>query len=213
MKATIVFDNTTTSEDLREDWGFSCVVETNDKRILFDTGANADILLENMHKLKIDPTAIDAVFISHDHFDHVGGLLEFADINKRANIYVPPSLRDIQNAGRVVCLDRPTQISDGLYSTGELEGIEQAMAVKTEKGLTIFVGCSHPQMNKILDIAGQFGYIYGIIGGLHGFDQFDLFNDLKLICATHCTIYKSELKTRFPQQYIEGGVGRVIEVY
>ena len=33
MKATIVFDNTTTSEDLREDWGFSCVVETNDKHM------------------------------------------------------------------------------------------------------------------------------------------------------------------------------------
>jgi 7,8-dihydropterin-6-yl-methyl-4-(beta-D-ribofuranosyl)aminobenzene 5'-phosphate synthase len=212
MKATIVFDNTTTRADLKSDWGFSCFVESNDKRILFDTGANGDILLENMHKLKIDPTSIDEVFISHDHFDHVGGLPAFLDINNGVKIYVPPSLRGMQNAGGVVCLDRPTQISDGLYSTGELEGIEQAMAVKNKEGLVIFTGCSHPAMKKILKAAHQFSKIYGIIGGLHGFDQFDLFNDLKLICATHCTSHKVEIKSRFPQQYIEGGVGQIIEV-
>ena len=212
MKATIVFDNTTTRADLKSDWGFSCFVEAHDKRILFDTGANGDILLENMHKLKINPTSIDEVFISHDHFDHVGGLPAFLDINNRVKIYLPPSLRGMQNAGGVVCLDGPTQISDGLYSTGELEGIEQAMAVKTKEGLIVFTGCSHPKMKNILKAASQFGDIYGIIGGLHGFDQFELFNDLKLICATHCTRYKSEIKSRFPQQYIEGGVGRIIEV-
>ncbi|MEJ2537731.1 MAG: MBL fold metallo-hydrolase [Calditrichia bacterium] len=212
MKATIVFDNTTTRADLKSDWGFSCFVEANDKRILFDTGANGDILLENMHKLKINPTSIDEVFISHDHFDHVGGLPAFLDTNNRVKIYLPPSLRGMQNAGGVVCLDRPTQISDGLYSTGELEGIEQAMAVKTKEGLIVFTGCSHPKMKNILKATSQFGDIYGIIGGLHGFDQFDLFNDLKLICATHCTRYKSEIKSRFPQQHIEGGVGRIIEV-
>lgn len=86
------------------------------------------------------------------------------------------------------------------------------MAVKTQKGLMIFTGCSHSEMKKILKAAGQFGKIYGIIGGLHGFDQYDLFNDLKLICATHCTMQRLELNSRFPQQYLEGGVGRVIEV-
>ncbi|MEJ2637162.1 MAG: MBL fold metallo-hydrolase [Calditrichia bacterium] len=212
MKATIIFDNTTTNENLQADWGFSCVVEIKDKRILFGTGANGDILLENMHKLKIDPASIDEVFISHDHFDHVGGLPAFLDINNKVRIYVPPSLRGLQDAGGVVCLGRPTQISDGLYSTGELEGIEQAMAVKTKGGLMIFTGCSHPAMKKIFKAACQFSKIYGIIGGLHGFNQFDLFNDLMLICAAHCTRNKLELKTRFPQQYIEGGVGRVIKV-
>lgn len=212
MKATIVFDNTTIRTNLKSDWGFSCFVESNDKRILFDTGANGDILLENMHKLKIDPTSIDEVFISHDHFDHVGGLPAFLDINNRVKIYVPASLRGMQNAGGVVCLDKPTQISDGLYSTGELEEIELAMAIRTKEGLIVFTGCSHPKMKNILKAASQFGDIYGIIGSLHDFDQFDLFNDLKLICATHCTRHKSEIKSRFPHQYTEGGVGRIIEV-
>jgi 7,8-dihydropterin-6-yl-methyl-4-(beta-D-ribofuranosyl)aminobenzene 5'-phosphate synthase len=212
MKATIVFDNTTTRADLTPDWGFACFVETNDQRILFDTGANGDILLENMYKLKIDPTSIDEIFISHDHFDHVGGLPAFLDINNRVKIYIPPSLKGMQNAGGVVCFERPTQISDGLYSTGELEGIEQAMAVKTKEGLIIFTGCSHPKMKNILKATSQFGDVYGIIGGLHGFDQLDLFKDFRLICATHCTRKISEIKSRFPQQYIEGGVGRIIEV-
>ena len=168
MKATIVFDNTTTREDLPADWGFACFVEINAKKILFDTGANGAILLENMSKLKIDPLSIDDVFISHNHFDHIGGLTAFLNINNKVKIFAPPSLREIRNAREVIYLDKPTRISDDIFSTGELEGIEQAMLVKTQKGLMIFSGCSHPEMKKILKAAGQFGKIYGIIGGLHG---------------------------------------------
>ena len=208
MKATIVFDNTTTTEDLPADWGFACFVEINTKRILLDTGAIGAILLENMSKLKINPFSIDDVFISHNYFNHIGDLSAFLNINNRVKIYAPSSLRGIHNAGEVIYLVKPTRISDDIFSTGELGGIKQAMAVKTQKGLMIFTGCSHPEMKKILKAAGPFGKIYGIIGGLHDFDQYDLFNDLKLICATHCTMHRSELNSRFPQQYLEDGVGR-----
>ena len=37
-------------------------------------------------------------------------------------------------------------------------------------------------MAHILGVAQQFGKIYGIIGGLHGFSEFELFKDLELIC-------------------------------
>jgi len=58
-------------KDLQADWGFSALVEgENISRILFDTGANGNILLSNMEKLNIDPITIDKVFISHAHFDH-----------------------------------------------------------------------------------------------------------------------------------------------
>ena len=115
MKATIVFDNTTTTEDLPADWGFACFVEINTKRILFDTGANGAILLENMSKLKIDPLSIDDVFISHHHFDHIGGLSTFLNINNKVKIYAPPSLRGIHNAGEVIYLAKPTRISDDIF--------------------------------------------------------------------------------------------------
>jgi 7,8-dihydropterin-6-yl-methyl-4-(beta-D-ribofuranosyl)aminobenzene 5'-phosphate synthase len=66
-------------------------------------------------------------------------------------------------------------------------------------------------METILKAASQFGEVYGIIGGLHGTLPESL-RGLDLICATHCTQYKQEIKRLYPQTYIEGGAGKVIEI-
>jgi len=68
------------------------------------------------------------------------------------------------------------------------------MVVITEKGVVLIVGCSHPYMGNILNTAKKFVEIYAIIGGMHGFSQFELFKDIELICPTHCTQHKAELK-------------------
>lgn len=212
MKVTIIYDNTAQRNDLQADWGFSALVEAKDiPKILFDTGGNGRILLDNMKKLEIDPASIDEVFISHAHLDHTGGLSEFLEVNKKAKIYVPPSFSGPEDR-EVITITEPTKIHENVFSTGELEGIEQSMAVKTGKDLVLIVGCSHPYMGHILDAARKFGKIYGIIGGMHGFSEFELFKDLKLICPTHCTQHKTELKNLYPQKHIEGGAGKVIEI-
>ena len=99
-----------------------------------------------------------------------------------------------------------------MYTTGELQHIEQSLVIQTEKGLVLMVGCSHPHMVGILEAAQKFGTVYAIIGGLHGFNQYDLFQDLTLICPTHCTQHKREIKLRYPEKYVEGGSGTVIEI-
>ena len=86
------------------------------------------------------------------------------------------------------------------------------MGVETGKGIVLIVGCSHPKMSHILNTAAKFGKVYGVVGGLHGFSEFELFKDLKLICPTHCTQHKTELKKLYPQKYTEGGAGRIIEI-
>jgi len=212
MRVTIIYDNTAYREDLQPDWGFSALVEIeNTPEILFDTGTNGRILLNNMEKLKIDPVSIDEVFISHSHFDHTGGLSEFLNVNQKAKLYIPTSFRGVKGR-EVIRVSEAIKIHENVFSTGELEGIEQSMIVKTEKGIVIIAGCSHPYMGYILDAAGKFGEIYGIIGGLHGFSEFELFKGLKLICPTHCTQHKAELRNLYPEEYIEGGAGRIIEV-
>lgn len=212
MKVTIVYDNEAYRKELEADWGFSCLVETaNTPKILFDTGTNGAILLSNMEKLNIDSSSIDEVFISHAHHDHTGGLPAFLRVNKTAKIYVPPSFTG--PAGREVITTRePTKIHENIFSTGELDNIEQSMAVKTEKGLVLIMGCSHPKMEHILGAASQFGKVYAIIGGLHGFREFDLFRDLELICPTHCTQFKSEIRSQYPEKCVDDGAGKVIQL-
>jgi len=211
MKITLIYDNDVYKDGLQADWGFSCLVEIeNTPTILFDTGTNGSILLSNMEKLDIDPSSIDEVFISHAHFDHVGGLSAFLNVNSDVTVYVPPSLRGVRGVKEVVSVSEPLKIHENVFSTGELDNIEQSMAVKIDKGIVVIVGCSHPRMAHILKAASQFGDLYAIIGGLHGFSEFDLFKDLQLICPTHCTQHKAEIKALYPEKYSDGGAGKII---
>jgi len=210
VKITIIYDNTAFKKDLKANWGFSCLVKVkNTPKILFDTGTNGKILLSNMEKLKIDPLSIEEVFISHLHFDHIGGLDELLKTNPNVKkIYLPSSM----GLEKEVVLKTPTKIHENIFSTGELEGIEQSMGVITKKGIVLIVGCSHPYMGDILETAKKFGKIFAIIGGMHGFSEFELFKDINLICPTHCTQHKEELKKLYPEKYIEGGAGKIIEI-
>lgn len=211
MKITILYDNETLQKNLRSDWGFSCLVEVDDKRILFDTGANGAILLGNMRTLKINPTIIDEVVISHEHWDHTGGLATFLKINP-VPVYTPVSCRDFQAAPELIRVSGPAAIHKDIYLTGELKKIEQSLIINTAAGLVIVVGCSHPGVDTILNATAQLGKPIALIGGLHGFNRFELLRDLHLICPTHCTQYISEIKSRFPDKYIQGGAGKVIEL-
>lgn len=212
MKITILYDNTVFKAGLKSDWGFSCLVEVNNRTILFDTGSNGALLLENMNKLDIEAASIDEVFISHTHFDHIGGLSAFLNENNNVKIYVPPSLRGIRNANEIIYVDEPIKLNENIFSTGELDNIEHSMVVKTDKGVVLVLGCSHPKMEHILKVAKQFGKVYGIIGGLHGFNKFELLQDIGVICPTHCTQHITEIKSLYPEKYIEGGVGKIIEI-
>jgi 7,8-dihydropterin-6-yl-methyl-4-(beta-D-ribofuranosyl)aminobenzene 5'-phosphate synthase len=208
----IIYDNTSVREGMKPDWGFAALIKAHGKTILFDTGGNGRILLDNMQILGIDPRSISDVFISHAHFDHIGGLAHFLEENNAVTLHAPVSFRGVKSVKAVKYYDHPQPIHEGIYTTGELENIEQAMAVETGKGLVLINGCSHPAMKKIISAAESFGTVYGIIGGLHGFDQFSLFHDFGLICPTHCTEHITEIKELYPKAYIAGGAGTVIEI-
>ena len=211
MKVTIIYDNTTSRSDLQADWGFSALIQVKGKNILFDTGANGRILLSNMEKLKINPNGIEDVFISHLHWDHTGGLSSFLRLNNQVKLWIPSYFPDAKNAREFIEVKKPTKLYEGIYSTGELDEIEQSLCVETKKGIVVIVGCSHPKMEHIIKAASQFGKVHGIIGGLHGTKPESL-KELDLICPTHCTQYKSEIKSLYPEKYIEGGAGRIIEI-
>jgi len=57
------------------EWGFAALVEVNGRKLLFDTGNRPDTVLNNARDLNLDLTGITEVVLSHNHQDHVGGLL------------------------------------------------------------------------------------------------------------------------------------------
>jgi 7,8-dihydropterin-6-yl-methyl-4-(beta-D-ribofuranosyl)aminobenzene 5'-phosphate synthase len=63
---------------LRAEHGFAALVTitrgTREHRILFDTGITPDGVVENMRRLELSPRDIEAIVLSHGHFDHVGGM-------------------------------------------------------------------------------------------------------------------------------------------
>jgi 7,8-dihydropterin-6-yl-methyl-4-(beta-D-ribofuranosyl)aminobenzene 5'-phosphate synthase len=105
-----------------------------------------------------------------------------------------------------------TQICENVFSTGELQGVEQSLALKTDKGIFVVTGCAHPPMRTILKAAAKFGRLYGIAGGFHGFSDFKAFDDLSLIYPCHCTMYKREILDSFKDRALECGAGLVIEL-
>lgn len=77
------------STALVKDWGFAALVEYGGRRILFDTGNDADTFERNVEALKIDLKRLDAVVISHRHGDHTSGLTYLLKMNPDVPIYVP----------------------------------------------------------------------------------------------------------------------------
>ncbi|MBC2711386.1 MAG: MBL fold metallo-hydrolase [Desulfosarcina sp.] len=206
---TIIYDNVVWNKALTPDWGFSCLVETPEQTLLFDAGANGRILLENMKTLKLAPEMVDTVFISHAHWDHTGGLDDFLRLNP-VHVFIPASCPVPPHAAKVTRVGSGVKIGEGLYSTGELGGIEQSLVIEKDERAVVVAGCSHPGVDAILNAASGIGKVAMLIGGLHGFNDFHLIEDLDHICPAHCTQYIEEIKHRYPDKYIAAGAGRII---
>jgi 7,8-dihydropterin-6-yl-methyl-4-(beta-D-ribofuranosyl)aminobenzene 5'-phosphate synthase len=88
-RVTILYDAFGKDSDVRKDWGFSALVEIGGKRILFDTGNNAEIFVANAKAKGVDFSTLDFVVQSHRHADHLAGLSEVLKVNPKVKIYGP----------------------------------------------------------------------------------------------------------------------------
>jgi 7,8-dihydropterin-6-yl-methyl-4-(beta-D-ribofuranosyl)aminobenzene 5'-phosphate synthase len=73
LKITVL--STMLADDGIGEWGFSALVEAGGHKILFDTGAHPNTVLENAKELKIDLSDVQDVILSHFHDDHTTGLM------------------------------------------------------------------------------------------------------------------------------------------
>ena len=86
---TVLYDAFGKTSTMKKDWGFSALIEYGGKRILFDTGNNADIFAHNVEAKGIDLRQLDFAVVSHRHGDHTSGLNHLLRINPAVQIYAP----------------------------------------------------------------------------------------------------------------------------
>ncbi len=87
MRIITLIENLVYKQNLVAEHGLSYYIETGQKKILFDTGQSNNFL-NNAKTLGIDISDIDAVIISHGHYDHIGGLYPFLKVNHKAKVYI-----------------------------------------------------------------------------------------------------------------------------
>ncbi len=217
MNIVIIYDNEA-NPGLKGGWGFSCLIEENGKKILFDTGCSGPDMLYNIKKLGYDPKDINILFLSHQHWDHIGGLFEVLESSEKIEVCVLKSFsenlkNEIRKRAKLIEIEHEQEITKNIYTTGLIKNDpdEQSLILKTPKGITVIVGCSHPGVDRILEIARKYGKIYAIIGGFHDFSKLDILEDIEIIGACHCTQHIKEIKQRFPKKFKEMRVGEVLE--
>ena len=86
---TIIYDAFGKDASMKKDWGFSALVEVGGKRILFDTGNDAETFAQNVKAKGIDLAKLDFVVLSHRHSDHMAGLIHVLSVNPKVKIYAP----------------------------------------------------------------------------------------------------------------------------
>lgn len=191
-----LFEKASSDPDLLSEHGVSYLIQTDQQTVLMDVGNNIQNafpapLDENMRKLGVSGEDVDALVISHNHMDHVGGMKAwqsgtFSAPGGRTDlsdlpIYVPTTLT--YPGSLPLIADKPIKIGEGIASLGRQPFVqpfpmwivqpleqEQSLVVHVEgKGLVVITGCGHPGVERIVARAESlFGLpVVGVVGGLH----------------------------------------------
>ncbi|MFW6102084.1 MAG: MBL fold metallo-hydrolase [Chloroflexota bacterium] len=218
IQITTLSENTAGRVNLIAEWGLSILIETDDCKILFDTGRSFSAAY-NAITLGIDLSRIDKIVFSHGHKDHTGGLLDILKLVKdgveviaHPDIWAAKYVKQAEEAekyagvpfpkeaaetlGAFFNLTRePVWISENIVTSGEIsmtteyEKIDpvvyvkekgelkpdplwddQALFLKSQKGLIIILGCAHRGIiNTIRHAQKLTGLesVYAVIGGTH----------------------------------------------
>jgi len=142
IRITTLSENTAGFPGVLAEWGLSILVETDDLKILLDTGASISVP-HNAPIFGLDLSAIDKIVLSHGHYDHTGGLKEvLKQVAKQVEVIAHPDIwaqkyargqgferyigvpfpkEDLEDLGASFTLSRePVWITDDIVTTGEI---------------------------------------------------------------------------------------------
>ena len=185
--------------------------------LLFDTFSNTKVLLANMKRMNIDVFNIRHVVISHDYWDHTGGLTGLLERSKKLIVYACPGFSNefkekvISSGVPLMEVEKFFRIEPNIYTTGEIAGIyadffiaEQSLVIENNGKLSLITGCAHPGIvNIIEEVKEHFKKeVESIIGGFHMHDKTAdkiastageiMRLGVKKVYSTHCTGERAE---------------------
>ncbi len=94
LKIINVYDKKRYNNQFIADWGFGCIIEHPNAKIIFDTGAKPEILEKHLKLAQIDPLSIDIIVIAHKHWGHKGGALWLVKRNLNVKICLSKTWRN-----------------------------------------------------------------------------------------------------------------------
>lgn len=189
MKIKIIATGSSKWERSIRRWGISLLIGED---VLFDTFGDPGVLLNNMRKFDINIAKIKHIILSHDDWDHIGGLWYLLPKGQDIAVYICPGFKQeikerIASFGvKLIEAGQLMQIKENIYTTGELYGesggrkiYEQSVVAKTNDGLAVICSCAHPGVIKIVKNAMEDfkASVHSLIGGFHLKDNTDKINE------------------------------------
>jgi 7,8-dihydropterin-6-yl-methyl-4-(beta-D-ribofuranosyl)aminobenzene 5'-phosphate synthase len=226
----IIYDNCKANQELQEGWGFSALIKTPSRQILFDTGNDLQAFISNTKKMHISHQEITDVVFSHKHADHITGCYEIlSELSPQCRVYIPkgfPSKKIPKHLATHVVKHRghlDENISSLVLKGGFLL-YEQALILHTDKGLVVITGCAHPGITTILQETKKLYEtpIHLVLGGFHLFREekgsiqpvIDSFRcaQVKKVAPCHCSgdYTIEQFEKAYHQDFLKIGTGSIL---
>jgi 7,8-dihydropterin-6-yl-methyl-4-(beta-D-ribofuranosyl)aminobenzene 5'-phosphate synthase len=147
-------ENLAYQQGTKGEHGLSFLVRTGGKQILFDTG-QSDLLVHNAQKMNVDLAVVDAVVISHGHYDHTGGLPAFFELNDHAPVWIKAKAFDVKmskSTGIPRFIGLTPEVADRYSSRFKLvsEVTEIAPGLKIVPEIGNFYGFEQPSQSMLV---------------------------------------------------------------
>jgi 7,8-dihydropterin-6-yl-methyl-4-(beta-D-ribofuranosyl)aminobenzene 5'-phosphate synthase len=150
MRVTSLVENSGLEgrDDLQPEFGMSMLAEVGESKILFDMGTTA-AFASNGAALGFDLADVDAAVVSHQHFDHGGGLEHFLELNDGATVFLrraPVADRWFKALG---VINRPVGLDRSVLDrfSKRIEFVDGMRLVAPGVYLLTDIGSAHPRPN------------------------------------------------------------------
>jgi len=156
ISITILADNQAVSP-LQSEHGLSILIETGNERILFDAGQGG-VLPFNADLRGIHLSAVDAVVLSHGHYDHTGGLPDVLSQAKESHVYFHPSVFIERYSLKLSGPPRPVHMPEHAQRTLENhpQGRNHPVSSPLEIFPNVFITGFIPRLTDYEDTGGRF---------------------------------------------------------